>query len=82
MLSKQHTRAQGLSLRKENPPETVTRKLEHTRAEVRRALGDVQASEGRFLDFSTAEAIQRALVAADRNLQELTLQVACLERKR
>jgi hypothetical protein len=42
----------------------------------------VQASEGRFLDFSTAEAIQRALVAADRNLQELTLQVACLERKR
>ncbi len=82
MLSKQHTRAQGLSLRKENPPETVTRKLERTRAEVRRAIVDVQASEGRFLDYATAEAIQRALVAAARNLQELTLQVACLERKR
>lgn len=82
MLSKQHTRAQGLSLRKENPPETVTRKLERTRAEVRRAIVDVQASEGRFLDYATAEAIQRALVAANRNLQELTLQVACLERKR
>jgi hypothetical protein len=37
MLSKQHTRAQGLSLRKEKPPETVTRKLERTHAEVRRA---------------------------------------------
>ncbi len=82
MLSKQHTRAQGLSLRKENPPETVTRKLERTRAEVRRAQENVQASEGRFLDFSTAEAIQRALFDAARNLQELTLQVAVMERKK
>ncbi len=79
MLSNQHTRAQGLSLRKDN---SLAAKLEHTRAEVRRAITDVQASEGRFLDFSTAEAIQRALFDAARNLQELTLQVACLERKR
>ncbi len=82
MLSKQHTRAQGLSLRKENSPETITRKIEHTRAEVRRAQENVQASEGRFLDYETADALQRALSIAARNLQELTLQVACLERKR
>jgi DNA polymerase I-like protein with 3'-5' exonuclease and polymerase domains len=76
------TRTQTFSRRRENSPETITRKLEHTRAEVRRAITDVQASEGRFLDYATADVIQRALVAADRNLQELTLQVAVLERKR
>jgi hypothetical protein len=66
----------------DNSPETIAQKLERTRAEVRRAITDVQAVEGRFLDYETTEAIQRALVAANRNLQELTLQVACLERKR
>ena len=81
MLSKQHTRAQGLSLRKENSPESITRKLERTRAEVRRAITDVQASEGRFLDYATADAIQRAMLSAARNLQELTVQVAVMERK-
>jgi hypothetical protein len=82
MLSKRAVETQTLSRRSDNSPETITRKLEHTRAEVRRAQENVQSSEGRFLDFSTAEAIQRALVAANRNLQELTLQVACLERKK
>jgi hypothetical protein len=84
-LTNHTTRAQGIaplvqnSIRVEN---SLTQKIERTRAEVRRALGDVQAVEGRFLDYATAEAIQRALVAAARNLQELTLQVAVLERKR
>jgi len=92
MLSNQHTRAQGIaqivqkgiaqfaqnSVRTED---SLTAKIERTRAEVRRAQENVQASEGRFLDFSTAEAIQRALFDAARNLQELTLQVAVMERK-
>jgi len=82
MLSKRAVETQTISRRRENSPETITRKLEHTRAEVRRAQENVQASEGRFLDYATAEAIQRALVAANRNLQELTLQVAVMERKR
>ncbi len=82
MLSKRAVETQTFSRRRENSPETITRKLERTRAEVRRAQENVQASEGRFLDFSTAEAIQRALVAAARNLQELTLQVAVMERKK
>ncbi len=81
-LTHQQTRAQGLSSMVDSAPETITQKIERTRAEVRRAITDVQAVEGRFLDFETAEAIQRALSSAARNLQELTLQVACLERKR
>jgi hypothetical protein len=78
MLSNQRAQAQGLSLRKDN---SLAAKLEHTRAEVRRAITDVQASEGRFLDFSTADVIQRAMLSAARNLQELTVQVAVMERK-
>jgi len=76
------TRAQTFSRRRENSPESITRKLAATRAEVRRACTDVQASEGRFLDYATADAIQRALFDAARNLQELTLQVAVMERKK
>lgn len=76
------TRTQTFSRRRENSPETITQKLEHTRAEVRRAITDVQASEGRFLDYATAEAIQRALFDAARNLQELTVSIAVMERKK
>jgi hypothetical protein len=92
MLSNQRTRAQGIPQIAEKGiaefPQNATRvadsltaKLERTRADVRRAITDVQASEGRFLDYSTAEAIQRALFDAARNLQELTLQVAVMERR-
>jgi len=87
-LTNHTARAQGIppfvenSTRVQNPPETLTAKLERTRAEVRRAIVDVQAVEGRFLDFDAAEAIQRALFDAARNLQELTLQVAVMERKK
>jgi hypothetical protein len=82
MLSKRAVETQTFSRRRENSPETITQKLEHTRAEVRRAQENVQAVEGRFLDYETADILQRALSIAARNLQELTLQVACLERKR
>ena len=76
------TRAQGLSLRNDNSPATITQKLERTRADVRRVIVDVQASEGRFLDYETADVIQRTLSSTARNLQELTVQVAVMERKR
>jgi hypothetical protein len=62
--------------------DSLTAKLAATRLEVRRAQENVQASEGRYLDFSAAEAIQRALFDAARNLQELTLQVAVMERRK
>jgi hypothetical protein len=85
MLSNQHTRAQGIAAMLQNSVRTensLTAKLAATRAEVRRAQENVQAVEGRFLDYETADILQRALSSAARNLQELTLQVACLERKR
>jgi hypothetical protein len=84
MLSNQRTRAQGIPALPENGnrfPNSLTAKIERTRADVRRAITDVQASEGRFLDYATADGIMRALVAANRNLQELTLQVAVMERR-
>ncbi len=83
-LTNHTARAQGIPPFVENSTRSnnsLTAKLERTRAEVRRAQENVQASEGRFLDFSTAEAIQRALFDAARNLQELTLQVAVMERR-
>ncbi len=83
-LTNHTTRAQGIPPLAENSTRvenSLTRKLTATRAEVRRAITDVQASEGRFLDFSTADVIQRAMLSAARNLQELTVQVAVMERK-
>ncbi len=78
MLSKRAVETQTFSIRMEN---SLTAKLERTRAEVRRAQENVQAVEGRFLDYATAEAIQRALFDAARNLQELTVSVTVLERR-
>jgi hypothetical protein len=80
-ITNQTTRTQTIFLRRENSPETITQKIERTRAEVRRAITDVQAVEGRFLDYATAEAIQRTLVSAARHLEELTITLAVMERK-
>jgi hypothetical protein len=80
-ITNQTTQTQTFSRRRENSPENITQKLERTRAEVRRAITDVQAVEGRFLDYETAEAIQRALVSAARHLEELTITLAVMERK-
>ncbi len=83
-ITNQTTRTQGIpplaekATRVEN---SLTQKIERTRAEVRRAITDVQVVEGRFLDFETADSLQRTLVSAARNLQELTVSVTVLERK-
>ncbi len=61
--------------------QTLTVKLEIARGEISRALFDVQASEGRFLDYGTSDDIACALLIAARELKELTLQVAVMERK-
>jgi hypothetical protein len=60
--------------------DSPTRRLEQARAQLRRAIADVQATEGRFLDYETADAIQRTLAAAARNLKELTITLAVMER--
>jgi hypothetical protein len=61
--------------------DSPTCKLEQARAQLRHAISDVQATEGRFLDFETAESITRALDAASRHLKELTITLAVMERK-
>jgi hypothetical protein len=76
-ITNQRTRAQGLT----TTSETIAQKIERTRAEVRRAITDVQASEGRFLDYETADMLQRTLSSAARHLEELTITFACMERK-
>jgi hypothetical protein len=56
-------------------------KLERARASLRNVSRDVQVTEGRLLDFETADAMQRALHATLRTLEELTLTVAVRERR-
>ena len=63
------------------PKPDALQKLEHARQRLRFALRSVAANEGRLLDFETAEEISRALSAASRDLEDLTLHVAVMERR-
>ncbi len=72
-LSKRYLEAQ------ETTPATA--KLEHARLALRNVSRDVAVTEGRLLDFETADAMQRALNATMRTLEELTLTVAVMERR-
>ena len=58
----------------------ASQKLEHARQRIRFAQRSVTTSEGQLLDFDTAEEIHRALAAVSRNLEELTLHVAVMEK--
>ena len=62
-------------------PTATVEKLERARASLRNVSRDVQVIEGRLLDFETADAMQRALCAALRTLEELTITVAVMERR-
>ncbi len=59
----------------------ATEKLERARASLRSVARDVQVTEGRLLDFETADAMQRTLNATMRTLEELTITVAVMERR-
>jgi hypothetical protein len=56
-------------------------KLERARFALRTVARDVAATEGRLLDYETADAIERTLNAALRTLEEVTLTVAVMERR-
>ena len=58
-----------------------SQKLEHARQRIRFAQRSVTASEGRLRDYETAEEINRALAAASRDLEQLSIQVSVMERK-
>jgi hypothetical protein len=62
-------------------PTATVEKLERARASLRNVSRDVQVTEGRLLDFETADAMQRTLNATLRELEELTLTVAVMERR-
>ena len=57
------------------------RKLERVRESVRVVTRAVQVTEGRLLDFDTADDIMRALHTAARELEELTLTIAVMQRR-
>ena len=59
---------------------TPARKLERVRERVRTVTRAVQTTEGRLLDFDTADDIMRALHTAARELEELTITLAVIER--
>ncbi len=59
----------------------AAQKLEHARQRIRFAQRSVTASEGRLLDFETAEEIHRGERAVSRDLEELTITVTVMERK-
>jgi hypothetical protein len=60
---------------------TLKAKLEAVRVQLRLVQRDIQAVEGRFLDFDSADALQRLLHHSIRQLEAVTLQVAVMERR-
>jgi hypothetical protein len=67
----------------QNNPTTTTpaQKLERVRGRVRTVTRAVQTTEGRLLDFDTADDILRALHTAARELEELTVTFAVMQRR-
>ena len=63
------------------PKPDATQKLQHARSRLRFALRSVAVNEGRLLDFETAEEISRARAAVSRDLEEVQITVAVMERK-
>ncbi len=61
--------------------QTPARKLERVRERVRVVTRAVQTTEGRLLDFDTAEDIMCALHTAARELEELAITVAVMQRR-
>jgi hypothetical protein len=61
--------------------QTPARKLERVRERVRTVTRAVQTTEGRLLDFDTADDIMCALHTAARELEELIVTVTVMQRK-
>ncbi len=61
--------------------EAPAQKLERARTQIKRVARDVQVTEGRLLDYETADEMQRALQATLRDLDALTITLAVMERR-
>ncbi len=66
----------------ETQEKTLAQKLAGVRERVRIVTHAVQVTEGRLLDFDTADDIMRSLHTAARELEELTMQLMVAERIR
>ncbi len=56
-------------------------KLEHARVALRTVSRTVQITEGRVLDYESADEMQRTLHTTMRELEELTLTISVMERR-
>ena len=65
----------------QNPTPNPAAKLETARRQITRALSELIPVEGRTLDFDTAEAVYWQLSGAQRELKELAVIVAVMERR-
>ncbi len=61
--------------------QSATDRLRHIQDRVRSVQRGISFSEGRLLDFDSAEDLQRTLNSAMRDLEQLTLTVAVMQRK-
>ena len=66
---------------KQRDREAPAQQLERARTQIKRVARDVQTTEGRLLDYTTADEMQRALQATLRELDALTLTLAVRERQ-
>ncbi len=56
-------------------------RLERARLSIRNATREVEVTEGRFLDYETADNIMRALHGVARELEALTVTLAVMQRQ-
>ncbi len=61
--------------------EAPAQKLERARTQIKRVARDVQVTEGRLLDYETADEMQRTLHATLRELDALTITLAVMQRQ-
>jgi hypothetical protein len=61
--------------------EAPAARVERARARIKSVAREVRTTEGRLLDYATADAMQRTLNATMRELEELTLTLAVMERQ-
>jgi hypothetical protein len=61
--------------------EAPAARVERARTQIKRVARNVQTSEGRLLDYETADEMQRALHATLRELEQLTITLAVMERQ-
>jgi len=66
---------------KQREMEAPAARVERACTRIKSVAREVRTAEGRLLDYATAEEMQRALHATLRDLEQLTLTLAVMERQ-